>query len=146
MSNEPALHVTVPASLDQVSWLTRLLRAATSNILRDDEFILFEIGVVEIVNNIIEHAFDTRTGTLDVTCALEGARVRLLISDAGQAMPDGIQSIFDALDDEVDEDAVSGRGLRIIKKCFEHVAFYRQDGLNKVMVTYSGSGAPVMAM
>ena len=128
--------MSLPARLDEVERLTAWLRTITSSILREDEFILLEIGVVELVNNIIEHAFQTTNGSLEVTCAFDGPRVTLHFSDAGTAMPDGIQKLYDNATDDVAPDATSGRGLGIIKRCFEHVRFYRTDGLNRISATY----------
>lgn len=128
--------MSLPARLDEVERLTGWLRAITASVLQEDDFILLEIGVVELVNNIIEHAFENLSGSIEVGCALDGKRVTLNFSDAGLAMPDGIQERYDNATDDVALDATSGRGLGIIKRCFEQVRFYRADGLNRISATY----------
>lgn len=140
MSTLPVLHVSVPASLDKVSWLAEWLHNVTTDILREDEFILLEIGMVEIVNNIINHAYEAMTGgMMAITCTLGNRQVILQIIDGGAAMPDDIQSRFDNLnlDADPDPDATSGRGMQIIKRCFQQVSFFRQDGCNHITATFA---------
>ncbi|MFV3130954.1 ATP-binding protein [Niveispirillum sp. KHB5.9] len=137
MSDEPAFSFSLPAHLDQVGRLTSWLRSITSTHLREDEFILLEIGIVEIVNNIIEHGFgQTPPGILDVTCELKGSQVTLRIIDTGEAIPDGLQERYDNLSEEASLDATSGRGLGIIKKCFKRVVFQHMGGHNNVTAVY----------
>ena len=116
--------------------LTGWLRSITSPFLQEDDFIFLEIGVVELVNNIIEHAFAHASGSITVTCTPNRSYVTLDFSDAGAAMPTGLQDIYENLTDEVDLEATSGRGLGLIRKCFEQVIFHRADGLNKVSAVY----------
>lgn len=89
----------------------------------------FEMAVVEIVGNIVEHAFaldaDTRGRLLTVELRLGPEQIEAALSDNG--LPAAIDL---GLVTMPDEDAVSGRGLALAVAAVDEVGYERVEGRN----------------
>ncbi len=96
----------------------------------DDQNTLLEaeLGVVEAVNNVIEHSYNSEPGhVVDVVIKLEAARLVFEVADYGPSVdwksvvsnrdrPPGVED--------------GGRGISIIHACMDQVSYQRYDDMN----------------
>jgi serine/threonine-protein kinase RsbW len=91
--------------------------------------IRFEMAIVEIVGNIVEHAFeldaDARGRLLTVALSLGPDQIEAVLSDNG--LPAAIDLEAATMPDE---DATSGRGLALAVAAVDEVGYERVDGRN----------------
>ena len=89
----------------------------------------FELALVEIIGNIVEHAFeldaDIRGRLLTVALSLGPDRIEAVLSDKGlpAAIDLGIVTMPDG-------DATSGRGLALAVAAVDEVGYERVEGRN----------------
>ena len=88
-----------------------------------------ELAVVEVVANIIEHAFavdDRRGRMLTVALTLSPDRVEAVLFDNGVPAAIDLGAVT-----MPDEDATSGRGLALAVAAVDEVGYDRVDGRNQ---------------
>jgi serine/threonine-protein kinase RsbW len=89
----------------------------------------FEMAIVEIVGNVVEHAFavdaDTRGRLLSVALRLDDERIEAVLSDNGLPAAIDLGAVT-----MPDEDAVSGRGLALAVAAVDEVGYERVEGRN----------------
>lgn len=131
---ERRLHVELPAepeSLDRVQdALARLWEESPSVSMVDR--IRFETAVVEVVGNVVEHAYslDTAHGhhpgrAFDVRVELGDERLRAQISDNGLPVALDLGAVT-----MPGEDAESGRGLALALATVDDLSYDRVEGRN----------------
>lgn len=49
------------------------------------------VVLVELLQNAVEHAFDGKSGTVQVRMSRDGGRLRMVVQDDGRGLPDGFQ-------------------------------------------------------
>jgi serine/threonine-protein kinase RsbW len=125
VATDPPHEVTlpaVPASLDRVHALLAEVWSANEDV-PDDDRMRFEIGVIEIAGNIVEHA--AAPAPLDFTLVLEvhPDRLEARFRDPGRR----VEVDFDnaAMPDSMAE---SGRGLAMVLAVVDELT-YRHDGV-----------------
>ena len=125
MATDPRHELTVPAvpaSLDRVHALLAEVWSANDDV-PDDDRMRFEIGVIEIAGNIVEHG--AATAPLDFTLAVEvhPDRLEARFRDPGRR----VEVDFDnaAMPDSMAE---SGRGLAMVLAVVDELT-YRHDGV-----------------
>ena len=89
-----------------------------------------ELAVVEVVGNIIEHAFaldaDTGGRRLTVALRLSSDEVEAVLSDNGLPVAIDLGAVT-----MPDEDATSGRGLALAVAAVDDVGYERVEGRNR---------------
>ncbi len=115
-------------SLDLVQDRLETLWAGDDSVAAAD-LIRFETVVVEVVGNIVEHAFEhdsspgVRRLTVDLTLAQD--RVEAHLYDNGLPAEIDLGAVT-----MPDEDALSGRGLALAVAAVDEVGYERVDGRN----------------
>jgi serine/threonine-protein kinase RsbW len=115
-------------SLDLVQDRLATLWAGDETVAASDR-IRFEMAVVEVVGNIVEHAFDhdsapgVRRITVDLTLARD--RVEAHLYDNGLPAEIDLGAVT-----MPGEDALSGRGLALAVAAVDEVGYERVDGRN----------------
>ena len=116
------------ATLDLVQDRLEALWAGDASVAPADRT-RFERAVVEVVGNIIEHAFAADSSSsgrvLHVTLSLGPESIEAVLSDNGLPTELDLGSVT-----MPDEDAVSGRGLALAVAAVEDVAYERVQGRN----------------
>ncbi len=120
----------VPESLDA---LQDRLAAAWTDLgadVTDHDRLRFEMAVVEIVANIVEHAglTDTRPPVRMITCVVtvDDEEVRAEFADDGRPAAIDLSAVF-----MPGEDAESGRGLALAVAAVDDLRYEREDGINR---------------
>ncbi|MCA9570873.1 MAG: ATP-binding protein [Myxococcales bacterium] len=124
----------------QVALVThRMLELLRSLGCDDTRAQLLVIGVGELVNNIIEHAFEERSGhDILVEIQADDVALHLRVTDHGRPVPDGLFEGVRA--PRVDPDDVpglpeGGMGLYIARQLFHQLDWRNQDGANVLSAT-----------
>lgn len=99
----------------------------------------FEMAVVEVVANILEHAFqldaDAPGRLLSVTLTVTPDRIEAVLSDNGFPAEIDLGAVT-----MPDEDATSGRGLALAVAAIDEVTYDRTGGRNHWRLTCRRSG------
>ena len=88
----------------------------------------FEMGLVEILGNLIEHAYDPLSPGREVAVRIEvGADVvTAVLSDNGKPVAVDLSRVA-----MPDEDAESGRGLALALAALDHLSYERDGDCNR---------------
>lgn len=117
-----------PESLDLVQDRLEQLWTRDESVAATDR-IRFEMAVVEIVGNIVEHAFaldaDARGRALTVALTLTPDHIEAVLSDNGLPAAIDLGSVT-----MPEEDATSGRGLALAVAAVDEVRYERVEGRN----------------
>jgi anti-sigma regulatory factor (Ser/Thr protein kinase) len=130
------LELSIESSLTQV----RLVRAALAGILNDldvldDDIILVELAVSELINNVIEHAYQGDTDRrIDVSIMVDSLHLRITVSDTGIPLPvEQLKKLLEPPQYEASSGPdmrCRGRGLQIIRQAVDSVSFRGARGRN----------------
>jgi serine/threonine-protein kinase RsbW len=129
------LSLVIPSQLVCVAPLGKQVRAACVEVgMGPDAAGEVEISVVEVVNNVIEHAYkmaDDRQ--VLVTLEADRQRVRVEVIDDGYAMPrETLKRAAAPEFDLNDQDSIpeGGMGLYLVKQLMDAVRYEHRDGKN----------------
>ncbi|MBZ5732916.1 ATP-binding protein [Nocardioides sp. TRM66260-LWL] len=125
----PALALTAPAEPDVVEQVQeRLADLWESEGVDPGTAMRFEMGLVEILGNIVEHAYapDAPGRMLTVEVEVRDGVVRGTLGDNGQPIAIDLSSVT-----MPDEDAESGRGLALALAALDELAYERDGGRNR---------------
>lgn len=136
----------IDSSLDAVPAVGNAVRA----LCRDGGFAeadaaMVELGVVEAVNNAIEHACSGAAGgRIEIAVSVDGTRIDARIVDDGQpGDPAAFGSAQAPAFDPADRASLpeGGFGLSVIRSVFDEVSFARDGGRNVLTLRRTRSGA-----
>lgn len=98
----------------------------------------FEMGLVEILGNIVEHAFDPDTPgrLLTVSVRIEGDVVSGTLSDNGQPVAVDLSTVT-----MPDEDAESGRGIALALAALDELDYVRDGDCNRWFLRCGGTAS-----
>ena len=93
------------------------------------------LAVEELVTNTIGYGYDDGgEHSIDVVLRIEGDTLTVEIADDGRAF-DPLQAPEPDLGAPLEERAVGGLGIYLVRKTMDGVAYRRQDGRNVVTLT-----------
>jgi len=129
------IHLEIDSRLSDVALIGIAVRRLGAVVLGEDIATELEIGVVEAVNNAIEHAYQWQAGhPVRVAVYLDDDTVRLDVADRGRPMPPGFNLCAAALPpfDPGDLDSLpeGGMGLALIRSAADEVSYASRDGWN----------------
>ncbi len=90
-----------------------------------------ELATVEAANNIIIHGFEHAAGArYEVRIALRDGEVQVLLSDSGPAVPTAVWADVA----QWSADAMSARGVAIMRACADRLEYRRSRGRNHLVL------------
>ena len=98
-----------------------------------------ELCLVEIVNNAIEHAYNNEAGhPVEVCVGLDKTTMNISVSDWGSSIPRDVMD--NQRPEEIDPEhpeswLCSGRGLHIVNKLMDQVAYETDEGKNSFIMS-----------
>ena len=110
-----------------------------------------ELGLVEAVNNIVEHAYGfDAAGRIGLTFAIdpEGSTLTLTLEDQGRPMPEGLLdgAALPVIDpDDRDGLPERGMGLALVKMTMDRIDYRGNDKCNTLTMVKMVSRAPLTA-
>lgn len=138
------IRITVPNELVRLRDLTAAIDAVleTNNVgreVRDDVRLIAE----EIVANAIEHGgSDAQTEIIVEITALED-RLAIEFRDCGRPF-DPLTVQVPTLDADIDERAVGGLGLHLVRELAESLSYLREEPYNVLRVTVRTAAHPIV--
>lgn len=136
-----SITLTIPTRLDCIELIGESLRALCPLAgLSEAESYRIELGVVEALNNVVEHAYSFQPdGQVSLQLTFEPDCLRFVIRDTGAPRPSGLSSdpvdprAFDASDRSAWPEG--GMGLFIMSEVMDSVSYERGDGENRLTLT-----------
>ncbi|WP_068164184.1 ATP-binding protein [Rhodococcus phenolicus] len=114
--------VTGPSTIDEIH---ALFAGLSPGAVESTALAQFELAVVEIAANIVEHAGRGEPVTLDLELTLLPDRAEAIFHDDGRAADVDLESV--SFPDELAE---HGRGLAIALECLDELTYRRADDRN----------------
>ncbi len=100
-----------------------------------------ELALTEAVTNVLQHGLgDAADGFVHVTAAVVPAGLVLTISDPGPPF-DPLQVAPHEAPDSLDDAAVGGLGIHLLRQYADACAYVYRDGNNELTLTFTG-GCP----
>jgi anti-sigma regulatory factor (Ser/Thr protein kinase) len=89
----------------------------------------------ELVSNVIKYGnASDRTGAIEVSLTIDGARLTIAVSDDGVAF-NPLDATPPDLDLPLVDRPVGGLGIHIVKTLAETIAYRRENGRNQIVLT-----------
>ena len=131
MSN--AVTVTLVNRLEEIERLAAHVEAfAAAHRLGEDIAYALNLALDELVTNVISYAYaDAEEHQIEVTLQLEPGVLRARVRDDGRAF-DPLKAPPPDLDAPIEERAIGGLGLHIVRQMMDAVEYRRDPGHNVV--------------
>ena len=137
------LSVTSPATIRDTRCILSRIMEGLSALLPAERAGVIEIALAEIINNIVEHAYDGRAdGQIRLTASLaeedQGPVLQFDIQDDGTALPGGMLPPGLPPDLSVPREALpeGGFGWLLIRTLARDLEYSRQDGVNRLTAIF----------
>ncbi|SLN68465.1 serine-protein kinase RsbW [Pseudoruegeria aquimaris] len=103
-----------------------------------------QIVLGEVMNNVVEHAYASRNGTIEVDIAPGGTSISFLVTDEGDPMPEGALPSGRAVEDGTALDALpeGGFGWLLIHQLAQGIEYRRVGSRNELRFRLDLAGAP----
>jgi serine/threonine-protein kinase RsbW len=139
---EPILEISVQSGALAARQLLQGLKQAVGPIgLAEDDIGKVEIVVAEVVNNIVEHAYEDNEGQgpITLTCTQGPKGLCIGIRDCGHPMPDGKAPEGAARDlgSDFDDLPEGGFGWNMIRTLTSDVQYARVNDENRLSIFFS---------
>lgn len=132
--------------------LSRVLAALKPRGLTRDQEETFELILAEILNNIVEHAYDQQVGTITLRLSAEDLAVRCEVTDHGREMPGGAPPAGGTIPTEAEMAALAvpelpegGFGWSLIRALTQDLRYDRDGKTNRLSFRFSLAAAPLGA-
>jgi serine/threonine-protein kinase RsbW len=133
------LALEIPSRLDCIEFVGESLRVLCPLAgLSESDSYRIELGVVEALNNVVEHAYEFQPeATISVRLRFHVDQLRIEIRDRGKARPDALSHrlFFDQEDRQTWPEG--GMGLFIMHEVMDTVTYERVEGENCLTMTKS---------
>ncbi len=137
--NEPQIEFTIKSDLSLVAFVGRALSALLAGTaLEPHRIATFELAVVEVVTNVIEHAYQNQAGhKVEICVCLGSDSAEVQVRDFGKKLdPDVVERYTsDHVEvqnpgDSISDLPVSGWGASLVAKLCDEVRYDQIDGAN----------------
>jgi serine/threonine-protein kinase RsbW len=136
--------VVIASSYDEVPLVGAALRElCDGSAIGEGEAAMYELAVVEAVNNAIEHAYAEGSGPVEVSVEISPDEVVVVVTDCGKPGDAAKINARPVEPEVVDREHLSegGRGLAIIHGVFDEVEFSTSDSHNSLRLRKRRGGA-----
>ena len=137
--NEQQIEFTIKSDLSLVACVGRALSALLAGTaLEPHRIATFELAVVEVVTNVIEHAYQNQTGhKVDLSVCLPSDSARVQVRDYGKQLDKEVVERYTSDHIEVQDPGdsiadlpVSGWGTSLVAKLCDEVRYEQVDDAN----------------
>lgn len=129
----------VPATLDAIPGLQTELEDFLGDALAPAAVFRLAMAVEEIVANVVDHAAPT-DGLVRVAARVSAATVALEISDTGPPFDPFADAPAPSLDADLDDRAIGGLGVHLVRTLVDEVGYARAGGRNVVRLAMRRDG------
>lgn len=137
--NEPQIEFTIKSDLSLVAFVGRALSALLAGTnLEPHRIAIFELAVVEVVTNVIEHAYQNQAGhNVDLSVCLTCDYAEVKVRDYGRRLDQEVVERYTSDQTEVQDPGdsiadlpVSGWGTSLVAKLCDEVRYEQTEGAN----------------
>jgi serine/threonine-protein kinase RsbW len=117
---------------DNLSVRQALQQVLRLNLSPDDKSVV-EIVLAEVLNNIVEHAYQERpTGRIELAVGLMDDGLDVAVQDSGLPLPDGLpdKQVSPDLDCKTEDLPEGGFGWLLVRELTRDLHYERRDGRN----------------
>jgi|GEM_PF-973830 len=129
---------TIPTDLDNVSSVAEALRAFILRHMPEDACNMIELGVVEVLTNIVTHGYASiPPGAVELLFEQSASIAIVKVTDNGVPIPEPLlnsagRGSFDFDLTDIECLSESGRGLAIIQLLFDAVHYQSKGSINQL--------------
>lgn len=136
--NHPNLSISVAATVDDVSRLGAMVNALAKTVLADTDAFQVELAVVEVCNNVVEHAYQyapDKHFSVDIT--FDAASVMFEIRDAGASFSynPAAPAVLNFDPDNLETPPEGGMGLFLVEQIMTNISYTTENGINTFSMT-----------
>ncbi len=97
--------------------------------------VVFELGLAldEVLTNVVSYAYDGGEHEITIRLSLGSAAVTVEVEDDGRPF-DPLQVAAPDLDRRLEDRAVGGLGLHLVRKVMDSLAYHRRGGKNLLIM------------
>ena len=128
----------IPATLGEVSRATEAVRTVIAPRLTPEECYAIEIGISEVLTNIVKHGYSDMEGCSITLCLCTNERELLVeVQDTGKSIPPAIlaRSVEEVLNFDLQNLTTlpeSGLGLALARLAFDELTYQSNNGVNSL--------------
>ncbi len=127
------VHLRIPSRFSDVAAIVHETRRLMPGQIPQDEVARMEIGLHEVLNNIIEHGYGGKPDQIiDFWACRRRGRLMLLIEDSGLPHPAPSPQPEEIVD--IEQMSERGRGLWLIQQCFASVRYRVRKNRNQTIL------------
>lgn len=137
--------MTLPARIESIRPLREMLRETAAGLFPNSSDLgMAEMALEEVLTNIVDHAYARESGRnepgdmkVEVRAehTSEAAQLVITITDQGRAF-DPLAAPEPVLGDSVEDVAVGGLGIHLVRKTMHQVRYTREDDCNVLTMIY----------
>lgn len=132
----PALHLTIRNDLSEIGRIAVAVESFCSEQgLADEVAHAVNLALDELLTNTISYGYDDEVGhSIEITLAAAGGGLSVTLRDDARAF-DPTQAGEPDLDADLDERALGGLGIHIVRAMMDEIRYRRVDGHNQLTLT-----------
>ncbi len=150
MSEQPtqSIQLSIDSQFKHTVLVARAIRGicATTS-LSQTEINRIELCVVEVLNNVIEHAYGHKSGhKIEVDILIvHNDRINITITDYGKKITEPLENLTAPFDDVIPDNpdtwACRGRGLSIVEQIMDGVDYQAEGNSNRFSMYFRFAGS-----
>lgn len=134
------LRETVSATLTNASTLADRVTQLARPLLTPDQAALLDLGLTEVLTNIVRHGYNGTAGSIAVTVTRTKPQLAIEIVDQGQRIPPNVlaqdaDAAFRFDPQDLDAIPEGGMGIGLIKKSFDSLRYEVGEQENTMYLT-----------
>ena len=131
------LNVTIPARLSEVRDLSRMVEAfGDANGLADPKVFVINLALDELITNTVTHGLEDKTDAeIRIRMRVRADTLILVMEDNGQPF-DPTQHTNADVTSSLEERAIGGLGLHLVKTFADRVAYEFVEGRNRLTMEH----------
>lgn len=131
----------IPSQFESVSFLGESLKSICALVaVPDRETHYLELSVVEALNNVIEHAYQSRpSGTIEVLVSIMARKVQVEIRDQGLPMPVFQEPTLEYDENNLESLPEGGMGRYLMHQMMDEIWYGHEAGENQLILQKSYS-------
>lgn len=131
------LHVTIPARLSEVRELSGMVEAfGDAHGLPDPKVFVINLALDELITNTVTHGLEDKADAeIRITMRVAGGTLILVMEDNGQPF-DPTRDTDADVTSPLEERAIGGLGLHLVKNFADRVAYEFVEGRNRLTMEH----------
>lgn len=133
----PHIQFTINGQFENVALVGRAINTICTSVCSSATAYQIELATVEVCNNIVEHAYRSHEGLIEIDLTLQETLLELKFSDAGLAMERDLltKPALEFNPDDLENVPEGGMGLYLIDTIMDSSSYSRIENTNVLVLT-----------